>query len=89
MAVYSVSIQQSQCWHQRLDLRLQEVFLVRKDPQRRIPDEVFHTAGPFEGGTVMCMPDWPGDIWSFDICCRVADGTPEPIWVKSLDRRLQ
>lgn len=68
---------------------MQEVFLVRRDPQRRIPDEVFHTMGPFESSSPLCLPDWPGDIWRFDLCCRVNIGTDEIVWVKSLDKRLQ
>ena len=62
---------------------------MRRDPQRRIPDEVLHTRGPFEGRKVLYLPDWPGDIWSFDLCCKVNNKGNEVIWVKSLDRRLQ
>ena len=60
---------------------------MRKDADKRIPEEVFHSFGPFEGGTLVNMPDWPG-TWTFDVVCRVSDGTDENIWVKAVDRVL-
>jgi len=58
---------------QQWDCCAQEMVLVRKDREGRLPDEVYQTMGPFSGDTFI-IPSWirwPG-FWLFDVYCKVS-----------------
>ncbi|KAK9869061.1 hypothetical protein WJX84_012232 [Apatococcus fuscideae] len=69
------------------DYKVQEVFLLKRQPQNLRVLDKWHRAGPLEGGTLHGTPTWPGD-WLIDLVVRLSTGGNDSVWLKSTSRQV-
>ena len=67
---------------------LQEVYLLKHNPQTLAVEDSWHGDGHFEGGTVNSAPAWPG-TWLISVAARVQeDINGTCFWLKGMHRRI-
>lgn len=67
---------------------LQEVYLLKRDPDSMVVEETWHIRGPFEGNTLNAPPVWPGS-WLIDVLACIHDCQDNrSFWLKAMHRSV-
>ena len=72
------------CFHELL----QEVYLLKRDPDSAVVEDTWHTGGPFEGNTLSMAPVWSG-TWLIDVLVCIHDcEAGNSFWLKAMHRNV-
>ena len=69
-------------------LLLQEVYLLKRDPDSMVIEDTWHAEGPFEGNTLSTPPVWAG-TWLIDVLVCIHDCEfGRSFWLKAMHRNV-
>ncbi len=69
-------------------LLLQEVYLLKRDPDSMVIEDTWHAEGPFEGNTLATPPVWAG-TWLIDVLVCIHDCEfGRSFWLKAMHRNV-
>lgn len=72
----------------REQIELEEVYLLKRDPDSAVVEDTWHTGGPFEGNTLSMAPVWSG-TWLIDVLVCIHDcEAGNSFWLKAMHRNV-
>lgn len=75
-------------WLVKLLYLLQEVYLLKRDPDSMLVQETWHIRGPFDGNTLTSPPVWPGS-WLIDVLACIHECQDHrSFWLKAMHRSV-
>ena len=67
---------------------VQEVYLLKRDPDSLAVEDTWHAEGPFEGNTLSGPPVWAG-TWLIDVLVCIHDSEDgRSFWLKAMHRNV-
>lgn len=69
-------------------IELEEVYLLKRDPDSMVVEDTWHAEGPFDGNTLSAPPVWSG-TWLIDVLVCIHDSEfGKSFWLKAMHRNV-